>query len=335
VRRLRLGTRRSALATAQARLVADALASRGFEVDLVGLSSHGDRTPGPLAQIGGTGVFVAEVRQALLEKHVDLAVHSLKDLPTAPQPGVVLAAVPARASAFDALCMRSGSGLADLNEGSRVATSSPRRAAQLRKLGLRLHISDIRGNVDTRLRRVAAGDVDAIVLACAGLRRLGRDEAISEELGPDVMLPAAGQGALAVECLEEAMMPDRDAPLAEALSEALEDDHSRACVVAERSLLAALEAGCSAPVGAIAQVRGTGTRVRVELQAAVFAHDGSRTVDGALTAPLDEAAALGSRLAQHLLDSGAASLMPGPSDPHGTRPVAARTSTTEGDTRDR
>lgn len=346
---LRLGARRSPLAMAQARLVEGWLVDHGHDVEIVGLSSVGDRTPGPLSQIGGTGVFVTEVRQALLEGRIDLAVHSLKDLPTALAPGVTLAAVPMREDPRDAFCAGSGKGVMDLSPGAIVGTSSPRRAAQLRKLGVRLHIRDIRGNVDTRLGRVATGDVDAVVLAAAGLRRLGRADAISEELTPDVMLPAAGQGALAVECRDSAVSGD-GRPLAAVLREAVDDAATHACVTAERTLLAALEAGCTAPVGALAEVRGHGADAEIVLRAGVFAADGSAAVTASLSAPASEAAVLGRRLAAALIADGAADLLPTvPQDaevatnaptaavpdtiPAGRTPM--RSTPVEGDTRDR
>lgn len=307
---LRLGARRSPLAQAQAVAVADGLRAHGCQVEIVGLSSVGDRTSGPLSEIGGTGVFVAEVRDALLGDEIDLAVHSLKDLPTAPTEGLVVAAVPVREDPRDALCTASRAGLAGLTDGATVGTSSPRRAAQLRKLGPRLHISDIRGNVDTRLARVAAGDFDAIVLASAGLRRLDRADAITEELDPDVMLPAPGQGALAVECRADATFPGTGGLLADLLATVLDDPSSRACVSAERTVLAELEAGCSAPVGALARIVGSGPDARLVLQVGVFATDGSAAVTTTASGSPAAAADLGRRVAATLLADGAADLMP-------------------------
>jgi len=173
---VRLGTRRSALALAQATAVADALRTTGHVVELVEVVTEGDRSTEALSQIGGTGVFVTELRQRLMAGEIDVAVHSLKDLPTAGPDGIVLAAIPGRADPRDALVARDGLGLTELPAGATVATGSPRRAAQLRALGLGLEIAPIRGNVDTRLRRVASGEVDAVVLAAAGLQRLGRLE---------------------------------------------------------------------------------------------------------------------------------------------------------------
>jgi hydroxymethylbilane synthase len=202
---LRLGTRRSALAMAQAGLVAAALTDLGCQVELVGVTTEGDRRSGAaLADVGGTGVFVTELRAQLSAGAVDVVVHSLKDLPTAPADGLVVAAIPARADARDALVSRGGSTLSQLWPGAVVGTGSPRRAAQLRAARADLDIRPIRGNVDTRLRKVADGEVDAVVVAAAGLLRLGRLGEATELLPPALMLPAPGQGALGVECRAEA-----------------------------------------------------------------------------------------------------------------------------------
>ncbi len=241
-RTLRVGTRASALARVQTDLVVAAL---GAPVDVVPIVTEGDRSAAALTQIGGTGVFVSALRQALLDGDIDVAVHSFKDLPTAAADGIVLAAVPPREDPRDVLVARNGLTLGELPAGARVGTGSPRRAAQLRALGLGLEIVPIRGNVDTRLGKVAAGEVDAVVLALAGLRRLGRADEATEILDPIQVLPAPAQGALAVEC----RLSDDEA---RAVLRALDDPDSRAAVAAERALLAALEAGCSAPVGALA-----------------------------------------------------------------------------------
>ena len=197
---VRIGTRASLLATTQSRQVADLVSERlGREVELVEVTTEGDRSAAPLATLGGTGVFVTALREALLEGRVDVAVHSLKDLPTAPAPGIVLAAVPTREDPRDVVVARDGLTLGELPAGSRIGTGSPRRAAQLHALGLGLEVVDIRGNVDTRLGKVASGEYDAVVLARAGLARLGRLDEVTEVLDPLQMLPAPGQGALAVE----------------------------------------------------------------------------------------------------------------------------------------
>jgi hydroxymethylbilane synthase len=300
---LRLGTRGSELARTQAQAVADAItAATGTPVDLVHIVTEGDRSAAAIAQLGGTGVFVAAIRRALLEGSVDLAVHSYKDLPTAPEPGLIIAAVPGREDPRDALVARDGLTLGELPPGSRIGTGAPRRAAQLRALGLGLDVVPIRGNVDTRISRVAPGDLDAVVLARAGLARLDRLDAITETLDPLQVLPAPAQGALAVECRTS------DARTRELLGR-LEDALARACVVAERSTLAALEAGCSAPVAAYAEVAEGDTGPELFLRASVTAIDGSVAVRGSIAGPLPEAAALGRALATELLDRGAAELM--------------------------
>lgn len=304
---LRLGTRRSALATTQARHVADAItATTGRAVELVPVTTYGDTSREALARIGGTGVFVNALRDALLQGIVDLAVHSLKDLPTADPDGLLLAAVPPREDPRDALVARDGLTLGELPPGSRVGTGSPRRAAQLRALGMDLDVVAIRGNVDTRLRLVADGEVDAVVLARAGLARLGRLDAVTEVIDPIQMLPAPGQGALAVEC----RTPDTpaDASIADALA-GLDDAASRLAVAAERTLLATLEAGCSAPVGAYGEAAEGEHVPELYLRAVVVSGDGSASVRLSATGPLDEAARIGRDLASELLAEGAADLM--------------------------
>ena len=300
---LRLGTRASALARTQSQTVADAItAATGAPVELVPIVTEGDRSSAAIAQLGGTGVFVAAIRRALVEGTVDLAVHSYKDLPTAAEPDLVIAAVPGREDPRDALVARDGLTLGELPPGSRIGTGAPRRVAQLRALGLGLDIVPIRGNVDTRLARVAPGDLDAVVLARAGLARLGRLDVVTETLDPLQVLPAPAQGALAVECRAG------DARTRELIGR-LEDPAARACVQAERSTLAALEAGCSAPVAAYAEVAEGDAGAELFLRASVTAIDGSDAVRGSITGPLPEAAALGRALAAELLDRGAAELM--------------------------
>jgi hydroxymethylbilane synthase len=305
---LRLGTRASTLARTQSQTVADAItAATGTPVELVHIVTEGDTSSAAIAQLGGTGVFVTAIRRALLEGSIDLAVHSYKDLPTAPEPGLVLAAVPQRADARDALVARDGLTLGELPPGSRVGTGAPRRVAQLRALGLGLDVVPIRGNVDTRLGRVAGlggegADLDAVVLARAGLARLDRLDVITETLDPLQVLPAPAQGALAVECRTA------DARTRELLGR-LEDPAVRACVTAERSTLAALEAGCSAPVAAYAEVAEGDRGPELFLRASVTALDGSDAVRGSVAGPVADAAELGRALAAELLDRGAAALM--------------------------
>jgi hydroxymethylbilane synthase len=300
---LRLGTRRSALATAQAGQVAAALTERtGRAVELVPVTTLGDTSRAALTQIGGTGVFVGALREALADGRVDVAVHSLKDLPTAEPDGIRLAAVPPREDPRDVLVARDGLTLGELPSGSRIGTGSPRRAAQLRALGLGLEVVDVRGNVDTRLRIVETGELDAVVLARAGLARLGRLDAVTEVIDPLQMLPAPGQGALAVECR------DSDTTTADLLG-SLDDTATRLAVTAERILLAALEAGCSAPVGAYGEAADGEHVPELYLRAVVSAVDGSASVRLSATGPLDEATRIGRDLAADLLAEGAADLM--------------------------
>ena len=299
---LRVGTRGSALALAQSGAVAAAVAEKAdADVELVRVRTEGDVNSGPLAAIGGTGIFVTAVRAALAEGRVDLIVHSFKDLPTAAAPGLALAAVPAREDPADALCARDELTLDTLPDGARVGTGSPRRTAQLLVARPDLRIEPVRGNVDTRLRMVLDGDMDAVVLAVAGLARLDRRHSITETFGPDVMLPAPAQGALAVECRE----PDRDTAWYAAALQALDCQDTRAAAIAERSLLATLEAGCIAPVGAFATVSDG----LLTLTGCVVAVDGTSQVRGELTGSVREAAELGRILAQDLLSRGAAELL--------------------------
>jgi hydroxymethylbilane synthase len=302
---IRVGTRASLLARTQSEHVARALREAlGREVELVEVSTHGDVSAAPLATIGGTGVFVSALRDALLRGDVDLAVHSLKDLPTAEPDDVALAAVPLREDPRDVVVARDGLTLGELPTSARVGTGSPRRAAQLRGLGFDLDVVPIRGNVDTRLRKVADGEYDAVVVAAAGLARLGRLDEAAELLDPGQILPAPGQGALAVECRAG------DTELVTALTKLLDDAVTRAAVTAERSLLAALEAGCTAPVGALADVGlDESGNDELYLRAIVVAVDGSRAVRLSTTGPLADGETLGRQLAADLLDEGAADLI--------------------------
>jgi hydroxymethylbilane synthase len=289
----------------QTDLVAAALGStlvNGSSVEIVPIVTEGDRSTAAITQLGGTGVFVSALRDALLAGEVDVAVHSYKDLPTAAADGIVIAAVPARDDPRDVLIARDGLTLAELPEGARVGTGSPRRAAQLRALGLGLDVVPIRGNVDTRLGKLASGEVDAVVLAYAGLRRLGRTDEATEVLDPIQVLPAPAQGALAVECRES------DASTRAVLA-ALEDADTRAAVRAERALLAGLEAGCSAPVGALADVAEGDDGPEIFLRGSVTAVDGSAAVRLSATGPTATADAVGHRLAADLLAIGADQMM--------------------------
>lgn len=300
---LRLGTRASELARTQSGHVADRVRElTGREVVLVTISTEGDRSSAPLDQIGGTGVFVAALRDALVAGEVDFAVHSLKDLPTADDPRLVLAAVPAREDVRDALVARDGMTLGELPPGSRIGTGSPRRAAQINALGLGVEVVPIRGNVDTRLGKVRSGEVDAVVLARAGLLRLGRADEATEVLDPIQVLPAPGQGALAVECRS-----DRT-DLIDLLG-ALDDPDTRATVTAERTLLATLEAGCSAPVGALAEVAWGDDGDELWLRAVVADPSGSPSIRLSAIGVPSDAAALGHRLATEMLTEGADQIM--------------------------
>jgi hydroxymethylbilane synthase len=301
---IRLGTRRSALARTQSEWVADQLRrSSDLAVKLVEVVTEGDVNQAPLTSLGGTGVFVSALREALLSGEVDLAVHSLKDLPTQPAQGITVASVPRRADPRDALVAR-GASLATLRIGATVGTGSPRRAAQLRIARPDLSVVDVRGNVDTRLRKVNDGLLDAVVLAVAGLVRLDRADEIDEILDPEVMLPAPGQGALAVET--RASVLDADDPRRTALTTSLrtlDDAATRACVTAERAVLSALEAGCAAPVGALADVGLDGAGgPDLRLRAFLAGGEGQAAMRMSITAPLDQADATGRQLAARLLE---------------------------------
>jgi len=304
---LRVGTRGSALAVAQTTMVAEAIAAAtGLDVILVLVTTHGDTSRAPLSQLGGTGVFVSALRDALIDGECDIAVHSLKDLPTGPCEGIVIGAIPERADARDALCARNGLTLAGLPAGARVGTGSPRRAAQLLARRPDLDVQDLRGNVDTRLARVDA-DLDAVVLACAGLDRLGRSSVITERFSLEDAPTAPGQGALAIEVRAADALAE---PYATALA-AIDDSATRACALAERALLAALEAGCAAPVGAHASIEDG----RLTLSGHVYALDGGSRLTGTAAHdwhPGDSAAAeeLGRVVAADLLARGAAELAP-------------------------
>lgn len=296
---------------AQSRQVAGMISERtGRPVEVVGVRTLGEVSRAPLTQIGGTGVFVSALREALLAGEVDLAVHSLKDLPTGPAAGIVLAAVPPRDDPRDALAARDGAKLADLEAGARIGTGSPRRAAQLLALRGDLRCVPIRGNAGTRLDKVGEGELDAVVLACAGLARLGCLSAVTQVFKPDEMLPAPGQGALAVEC--------RDGePKLAALLGAVCDQASLAAVTAERSLLKALEAGCTAPIGAYAagpaggsgQGVPPGKHAQLRMRAAVMSTDGRRVLRAHGTASAAAARRLGRDLASELLWAGASELV--------------------------
>ncbi|MFI9100028.1 hydroxymethylbilane synthase [Streptomyces fildesensis] len=318
---LKLGTRRSKLAMAQSGMVAEQVRQlTGRPVELVEITTFGDVSREQLAQIGGTGVFVSALRDALLAGEIDFAVHSLKDLPTTPAEGLTLAAIPVREDPRDALVARDGltfeelvAAAAALGRPARVGTGSPRRMAQLnawaRSLGGAVETVPIRGNVDTRIGFVTSGELDAVVLAAAGLSRLGRLGEATQLIPVEAVLPAPGQGALAVEC---AAGNPAGLALAAQLAE-LDDPFTRAAVTAERSLLAALEAGCSAPVGALADLVADGQISELRLRGVVGTTDGTQLVQmsitGATPESADDAAVLGRELAAEMLAKGAAGLM--------------------------
>ena len=296
---IRIGTRGSALARAQSTTVADSLAAKsGQQVELVIISSAGDRSAESLSTIGGTGIFATALREALLADECDVLVHSLKDLPTGQHPGLVVAAIPRRADARDALCARDGLTLATLPAGATVGTGSPRRAAQLRSMRSDLSVVDVRGNVDTRLGKVTSGELDAVVLAFAGLQRLGRADAATDVLSLSDWPTAPGQGALAI----EVRLGD------EKLVAALDHKPSRLVVEAERAVLARLEAGCSAPIGASAQIDDG----LLFLSARVYSPDGLEQLTSSHALyPSDSkapTAELAEKVAKELLDLGAAQL---------------------------
>jgi hydroxymethylbilane synthase len=301
---LRVGTRASALARAQSGQVAARLQQAlGRPAELVEVTTEGDVNRASLAALGGTGVFVSALRDALLRGEVDVAVHSLKDLPTAPAEGIELAAVPLREDPRDVVVARDGLTIGELPAGARIGTGSPRRVAQLRALGLGLELVDVRGNVDTRIGKVRSGDLDGVVLARAGLARLGRLDEVTEVLDPLQVLPAPGQGALAVECRADDEVRD-------AVRAALDDPHTRASVTAERTVLAVLEAGCAAPLGALAEVvEGDEGGEELWLRAVATGTDGAVAVRRSASGPVTDPVALGRALAEEMLAEGAADLI--------------------------
>lgn len=296
---IRIGTRSSPLAQWQANWVADQLRALGATVELVAITTQGDvQQRGPVGAIGLQGVFTKEIQSAVLAGEVDVAVHSLKDLPTETVAGLVIAAVPPRESSADALVTRRAKSLADLPTGARVGTGSLRRQAQLKHLRPDLEIAGIRGNVDTRLRKLRDGQYDAIVLASAGLRRLGLQQQIVELLEPPRMLPAPGQGALALECRADA------GDVRELLSR-LDDPNSRQAIDAERSMLALLHAGCSAPVGAWARLTGE----QLALDGLVADLEGANVLTATASGAAATAAKIGRKVAEQLLAQGAGEII--------------------------
>jgi hydroxymethylbilane synthase len=300
VRHLRIGTRGSLLAKWQAEFVRKRLfAAAGTEAEIVIIKTSGDKfANAPLTQIGGKGIFVKELEDALMEESIDVAVHSVKDIPTEIPPRLQFPAVFRREDVRDCLISANGATLANLRQGARVGTGSLRRQSQLRHIRPDLDVRDLRGNVDTRLRKAQSGEYDAILLAKAGLDRLGWSDRITETFSPDIFLPAVGQGAIAAEC----RLSDTEA--AEVLA-ALDDAESRSAIIAERALLSALQGGCQVPLGAWARTE----RGEFILEACVCSVDGSQYVRQRATATPDQAAALGEHVARLLWESGAQSIL--------------------------
>ena len=297
MRILRIGTRGSLLAKWQAESIRKRVfAAAGVEAEIVIIKTAGDRMQqAPLTQIGGKGIFIKELEEALLEESIDLAVHSVKDIPTDTPSRLMFPAVCRRDDVRDCLV---GSTFANLRQGARVGTSSLRRQAQLLHIRPDLDMRDLRGNVDTRLRKVESGEYEAILLAKAGLDRLGVSQRISEILSPEVCMPAVGQGAIAVECrLKDTETADILAPL--------DDAETRTAIIAERALLAALQGGCQVPLGAWARIE----RGELVLEACVCSVDGVQYVKQRATAPPDQAAALGEHMARLLIEAGAQSIL--------------------------
>lgn len=300
---LRIGTRGSALALAQTTTVAEEIQQKLSRLtELVTVTTAGDRSALAGKQVDNTGEFVTAVQDSLLSGEIDIAVHSYKDLPVRPRAGLIVAATTTRADPRDALVARDGLTLDQLPTGSRIGTGSPRRMAQLRAIRPDLQVVGLRGNVDGRLGRVWAGELDGVIVACAGLARLNLLAAVTETLDPSVMLPAAAQGALAIECRSE------DTDLIQLLR-LLDDATTNAAVSAERALWAGLQAGCSAPVGALADLVLGETGPELLLHGSVTAVDGTASVRLSVTGPVHNAEGLGRQLAADLLAAGAADLM--------------------------
>jgi hydroxymethylbilane synthase len=297
---VRIATRASALALAQARSVAADLSRRlGLETELVRVQTTGDRTLGSLAKLGGKGLFVKEIEEALLTERADLAVHSAKDLPARLAPGLVLAAIPEREDPRDALVVRGEARCLDaLPAGARVGTGSLRRAAQLLSLRPDLQVLPLRGNVDTRLRKLDAGEFDALVLACAGLVRLSLPDRIAERIPTTRLLPAVGQGALALQTR-------KDDPRAEQLA-ALEDVTAARVLAAERAFLDELDGDCNVPLAALAEVEAD---ARIRVRGLVADPDGGRVLRSEAVGPVDEPEAPGRDAARHILEAGGGAIL--------------------------
>jgi hydroxymethylbilane synthase len=300
MKHLRIGTRGSLLAKWQAEFVRKQIfQTSGIEGEIIIIKTTGDKMQqSALSQIGGKGIFIKELEDALLDESIDIAVHSVKDIPTEVPPGMSFPAICRREDVRDCLVSGNGATLASLRRGARVGTGSLRRQAQLRHARPDLDVRDLRGNVDTRLRKVESGEYDAVMLAKAGLDRLGWTHRISETLSPDVCMPAVGQGALGIECRAS------DAETSAALDK-LNDAETRSAIVAERSLLSVLQGGCQVPLGAWARIEGN----ELVLDACVCSIDGLQYVKQRATAPPEQARALGERMAHLLIEAGAQNIL--------------------------
>lgn len=300
MRHLRIGTRGSLLAKWQAEYVRKLLfAGAGVEAEIIIIKTSGDKQQmAPLSQIGGRGIFIKELEEALMEETIDLAVHSVKDVPTDTPSRLMFPAVCRREDVRDCLVAANGATIASLREGARVGTGSLRRQAQLRHMRPDLDVRDLRGNVDTRLRKVESGEYEAVMLAKAGLDRLGWSGRITETLSPEVFLPAVGQGAIAVECRL------KDTEAAEVVA-GLDDAESRTAIIAERSLLAALHGGCQVPLGAWARME----RGELVMEACVCSVDGAQYIKQRATSTPEQAAELGGRMANLLMEAGAQNIL--------------------------
>jgi hydroxymethylbilane synthase len=300
MRHLRIGTRGSLLAKWQAEFVRKQLfAGAGVEAEIVVIKTSGDKLQvSPLSQIGGKGIFIKELEEALLEETIDLAVHSVKDVPTDTPSRLMFPAVCRREDVRDCLVGANGATLAALRQGARVGTGSLRRQAQLRRIRPDLDVRDLRGNVDTRLRKVESGEYEAVMLAKAGLDRLGWGGRITETMAPEVFMPAVGQGAIAVECRL------KDTEAAEIVG-GLDDAETRTAIISERALLAALHGGCQVPLGAWARIE----RGKLVLEACVCSVDGLQYVKQRATAAPTQAAELGGHMANLLMQAGAQNIL--------------------------
>lgn len=300
MRALRIGTRGSLLAKWQAESVRKQLfAATGVDAEIVVIKTAGDKLQhAPLTEIGGKGIFIKELEEALLDESIDLAVHSVKDIPTDTPSRLCFPAVCKRADVRDCLVSANGVSLANLRQGARVGTGSLRRQTQLLHLRPDLDFRDLRGNVDTRLRKVDSGEYEAILLAKAGLDRLGLSQRIAETLSPDVCMPAVGQGAIGVEARL------KDAEIATVLA-ALDDAETRTAIIAERALLAAMQGGCQVPLGAWARME----RGELVMEACVCSVDGVQYIKERTSGAAENATQIGQQLAKQLLDAGAMEIL--------------------------